>query len=119
MAIIEHDRIVQAISPEGPDHPFAEPVRLRCSRRCDQTSGAEALDPVTRLEMRTRCASLEDDDLLAEQRVLGDELGTPAEDVADHAEAGLDELAKHGVATGLTGSPFQRNQRSPGTTPAA
>ena len=47
---------------------------------------------VARHESRTRCTSLEDDDLLAEQRVLGDELGTPAEDVADHAKAGLDEL---------------------------
>jgi hypothetical protein len=53
-------------------------------------------DPtVTDLQPRALGGPFEDDDLLAEQRVLGNELGTRAEEVADHTEVGLDELAKH------------------------
>ena len=51
--------------------------------------------PVTRLEARPRCASLKHDDLLAEQSVLGDQLGTPTDGNAHQAEAGFDELTKH------------------------
>jgi hypothetical protein len=51
---------------------------------------------VTDLEPRAWGGPLEDDDLLVEQRVLSNELGTRAEEVADHAATALDELAKHG-----------------------
>ena len=40
--IVEDDEVVEAISPERPDDPFAKRVRLRGSGRRDQASRAEA-----------------------------------------------------------------------------
>ncbi len=53
---------------------------------------------VARSKVWTRHVSPEDDDLLAEQGVLGDQLGTCVEEGADDSEAGLEELAKHRAA---------------------
>ena len=45
VAVVENENVVEAISTEGSDHPFAKGVRLWGSRRRDQGSRAEALHP--------------------------------------------------------------------------
>ena len=59
--VVEDDEVVEAISPEGPDHPFAERVRLRGSRRRDQASGAEAFHPTPELHAVDRIAVVDEE----------------------------------------------------------
>ena len=53
-------------------------------------------EAVAGFEVRTRRASLENDDLLPQQGVLGDQLGTVAGQVTQYGKTALDEFTKHG-----------------------
>ena len=56
VAVVEHDHVVQAASPQGLDYAFAIRVRLRGPRRCHQASGAEALHPPSEINPVDRVA---------------------------------------------------------------